>query len=206
MLRRSCIRLTGVVVLLFATVDFMELYAIERAGHGEDEALAELCDVGAARQSAKMRNACLLLWRERATPLVARAAVRAVTNRWERVSGAVARVALDARTLLAAVSLTCLLAVFRSVSALVPLASGLHPLGPTFARMLGGAVRPGLAGWSPEDDNDSPTCVYIKHTSCDDGDTDGVHYTNARPLFERARRMIRSTSPRIVDVEHAKLE
>ena len=55
-----------------------------------DQELLEICQRGQARGSAKMRSACLQAQAERASPLVLKAIVRAVSTAWREFSDSVA--------------------------------------------------------------------------------------------------------------------
>jgi hypothetical protein len=63
-------------------VHFLESVATVRDDRAADEELLELCRTGAARGSVKMREACLKAQRDRASPLVLKALVRAVSTAW----------------------------------------------------------------------------------------------------------------------------
>lgn len=66
----------------FARVAVLLLEAVAqvRDERAQDTELLELCTTGAARSSAKMRAACLQVHAERASPILFKAVVRAVTN------------------------------------------------------------------------------------------------------------------------------
>lgn len=59
---------------------FLESLAAEREERGADLELLELCKVGSAKSSAKMRQACLAAASDRASPIVLKALMRALTR------------------------------------------------------------------------------------------------------------------------------
>ncbi len=83
---------TGLAVISMARVLvlFLEAVAVVRDERGHDSELLELCTGGAARGSAKMRSACLQAQAERASPLLLKAVVRAVSTAWKEFSETVA--------------------------------------------------------------------------------------------------------------------
>ena len=71
-----------VVSVARIAVHFLESVAVVRDGRLADEELLELCRSGVARGSEKMREACLKAQRDRASPLVLKATVRAISVAW----------------------------------------------------------------------------------------------------------------------------
>ena len=74
---------TGIVALLgVARVGclFAESYAVVREERNQDSELVELCARGDARNSPKMRAACLQARSDRASPVIAKALVHAFTT------------------------------------------------------------------------------------------------------------------------------
>lgn len=69
---------------------FLEAMAIVSDERGQDSELLELCKSGQARGSPKLRAACLQAQAERASPLVLKAMVRAVSTAWREFSDSVA--------------------------------------------------------------------------------------------------------------------
>lgn len=89
-------RLVGVVSALLACysvarvgVLFFEALAIVREERGQDAELLELCQRGDARASPKMRDACLKARADRASPLIAKAIVYAVSTAFKDFSDTV---------------------------------------------------------------------------------------------------------------------
>ena len=83
---------TGVLMLIsFArtSVLFLESMAAVRDERDADMELLEICKSGAARGSTKMRGACLQAQADRASPLVLKAIVRAVSTAWREFSDVV---------------------------------------------------------------------------------------------------------------------
>lgn len=68
---------------------FFEALAIVREERGQDAELLELCQRGDARSSPKMRDACLKARADRASPLVAKAIVYAVSTAFKDFSDTV---------------------------------------------------------------------------------------------------------------------
>lgn len=83
---------TVLMVLSFTRVMvlFLEAVAAVRDERGHDHELLEICARGEARGSTKMRTACLQAKAERASPLVLKAVVRAVSTAWREFSDSVA--------------------------------------------------------------------------------------------------------------------
>ena len=89
-------RLVAVVSALIACysvarvgVLFFEAIAVVREERGQDAELLELCQRGDARGSTKMREACLKARADRASPLVAKAIVYAVSTAFKDFSDTV---------------------------------------------------------------------------------------------------------------------
>jgi len=89
-------RLVAIVSALLACysvarvgVLFFEALAIVREERGQDAELLELCQRGDARSSPKMRDACLKARADRASPLVAKAIVYAVSTAFKDFSDTV---------------------------------------------------------------------------------------------------------------------
>lgn len=89
-------RLVGIVSALLACysiarvgVLFFEALAIVREERGQDAELLELCQRGDARGSIKMREACLKARADRASPLIAKAIVYAVSTAFKDFSDTV---------------------------------------------------------------------------------------------------------------------
>lgn len=82
--RKQWIRVAGALLTLvsFARVAvlFFEAVAQVRDERAQDVELLELCQQGAARGSFKMRAACVAAQAERASPLLFKAVIRAVSN------------------------------------------------------------------------------------------------------------------------------
>lgn len=68
---------------------FFEALAIVREERGQDEELLALCQRGDARASPKMRDACLKARADRASPLIAKAIVYAVSTAFKDFSDTV---------------------------------------------------------------------------------------------------------------------
>jgi len=68
---------------------FFEALAIVREERGQDSELLELCQRGDARSSPKMRDACLKARADRASPLIAKAIVYAVSTAFKDFSDTV---------------------------------------------------------------------------------------------------------------------
>lgn len=68
---------------------FFEALSIVSAARSEDEALLDLCTSGKASGSAKMREACLKAHSERASPIVFKAIVQAVSTAFKDFSDTV---------------------------------------------------------------------------------------------------------------------
>lgn len=69
---------------------FLEAVAIVRDERNQDGELLEICQSGQGRGSAKMRAACLQAQADRASPLVLKAVVKAVSTAWREFSDSVA--------------------------------------------------------------------------------------------------------------------
>jgi len=69
---------------------FLESVAAVRDERSHDQELLEICARGEARGSTKMRAACLQAKAERASPLMLKAIVRAVSTAWREFSDSVA--------------------------------------------------------------------------------------------------------------------
>lgn len=78
------ISLTRVMVL------FLEAMATVSDERSQDSELLEVCKSGQARGSPKLRAACLQAQADRASPLVLKAVVRAVSTAWREFSDSVA--------------------------------------------------------------------------------------------------------------------
>lgn len=72
----ACVSLCRVLVL------YLESISIIRSERASDAELLDLCTVGAARSSAKMREACLRAQADRAAPVFFKAAMRALHTAW----------------------------------------------------------------------------------------------------------------------------
>lgn len=84
---------TGVLMVVsFArtSVLFLESMAAVREERNADAELLEVCASGQARGSVKMRAACLQAQADRASPLVLKAIVRAVSTAWHEFRDSVA--------------------------------------------------------------------------------------------------------------------
>jgi len=84
---------TGVMMVVsFArtAVLFLESMAAVREERNADAELLEVCASGQARGSIKMRSACLQAQSDRASPLVLKAIVRAVSTAWHEFRDSVA--------------------------------------------------------------------------------------------------------------------
>ena len=83
---------TVLMVISFARVSvlFLEAMAVVSDERSHDSELLELCARGEARGSVKMRSACLQAQADRASPLVLKAVVRAVSTAWREFSESVA--------------------------------------------------------------------------------------------------------------------
>lgn len=85
--------MSGVLMVIsFARtmVLFLEAMASVREERNADRELLEVCASGAARGSIKMRAACLQATADRASPLVLKAVVRAVSTAWHEFKDSVA--------------------------------------------------------------------------------------------------------------------
>ena len=69
---------------------FLEAMATVRDERSQDYELLDICSRGEARGSPKMRAACLQAQADRASPLVLKAVVRAVSTAWREFSDSVA--------------------------------------------------------------------------------------------------------------------
>lgn len=69
---------------------FLEAMATVRDERSQDYELLDICQRGEARGSAKMRAACLQAQADRASPLMLKAVVRAVSTAWREFSESVA--------------------------------------------------------------------------------------------------------------------
>ena len=80
------------MVVSFArtSVLFLESMASVREERNADAELLEVCASGAARGSIKMRSACLQAQADRASPLILKAIVRAVSTAWHEFRDSVA--------------------------------------------------------------------------------------------------------------------
>ena len=72
----ACVSLCRVLIL------YLESISIIRSERAADTELLELCTMGAARASSKMREACLRAQADRAAPVFFKAAIRAVYTAW----------------------------------------------------------------------------------------------------------------------------
>lgn len=72
----ACVSMCRVLVL------YLESISIIRSERASDAELLDLCTVGAARSSAKMRDACLRAQADRAAPVFFKAAMRALHTAW----------------------------------------------------------------------------------------------------------------------------
>lgn len=97
MVRVSGKRLFGWIsmVLMFISftrvlVLFLEAMATVSDERSQDSELLDLCKSGTARGSPKLRSACLQAQADRASPLVLKAVVRAVSTAWREFSESVA--------------------------------------------------------------------------------------------------------------------
>ena len=72
----ACVSLCRVLVL------YLESISIIRSERASDAELLDLCIMGAARSSAKMREACLRAQADRAAPVFFKAAMRALHTAW----------------------------------------------------------------------------------------------------------------------------
>ena len=83
---------TVLAVISFSRVMvlFLEAVATVRDERGQDAELLDICQRGEARGSAKMRAACLQAQADRASPLILKAVVRAVSTAWREFSDSVA--------------------------------------------------------------------------------------------------------------------
>lgn len=83
---------TVLMVISFTRVMvlFLEAVAAVRDERNHDLELLEICARGEARGSTKMRTACLQAKADRASPLVLKAIVRAVSTAWREFSDSVA--------------------------------------------------------------------------------------------------------------------
>lgn len=79
-----------VISMARVMVLFLEAVAVVRDERGHDHELLELCSGGAARGSAKMRSACLQAQAERASPILLKAIVRAVSTAWKEFAETIA--------------------------------------------------------------------------------------------------------------------
>lgn len=89
-------RITAIVTAVLAVVSFarvavlfLEALAVVSDERDQDRDLLQLCREGAARGSVKMRAACLQANADRASPLVLKAIVRAVSIAWGEFYSAV---------------------------------------------------------------------------------------------------------------------
>lgn len=90
--RKLAALMSGLVALYsFARVGvlFFEALAVVREERSQDYELLELCTRGDARSSPKMRDACLKARAERASPLIAKAIVYAVSTAFKDFSNTV---------------------------------------------------------------------------------------------------------------------
>ncbi len=72
-----------------ALVSFLEAVSVVRDERERDLKLVELCQSGAARESPKMRAACLQAQADRASPLLLKAALRALQSAFEDFAAAI---------------------------------------------------------------------------------------------------------------------
>ncbi len=79
-----------VISLSRVLVLFLEAVATVRDERNHDSELISICQRGEARGSAKMRAACLQASADRASPLVLKAVVRAVSTAWKELSSSIA--------------------------------------------------------------------------------------------------------------------
>lgn len=77
-----CSTVLTIVSMARVLVLFLEAVAVVRDERRHDHELLELCSGGAARGSAKMRSACLQAHAERASPILLKAIVRAISTAW----------------------------------------------------------------------------------------------------------------------------
>ena len=82
--------LLAVISFSRVMVLFLESMATVRDERSQDYELLDICQRGEARGSAKMRAACLQAQADRASPLVLKALVRAVSTAWREFSDSVA--------------------------------------------------------------------------------------------------------------------
>ena len=90
-------RLFGWMSMVLAVISFsrvlvlfLEAMATVRDERSQDYELLDICSRGEARGSPKMRAACLQAQADRASPLVLKAVVRAVSTAWREFSDSVA--------------------------------------------------------------------------------------------------------------------
>ena len=89
-------RVSAVVTVVLAVISFsrvavlfLEATAVVQDERASDDELLQLCRNGAARGSTKMRSACLQAQSDRASPLLLKAVVRAVSTAWTEFYDAV---------------------------------------------------------------------------------------------------------------------
>jgi len=97
MVRVTGKRLFGWMSMVLAVISFarvmvlfLEAVAVVRDERNQDHELLEICARGEARGSTKMRAACLQAQADRASPLLLKAVVRAVSTAWREFSESVA--------------------------------------------------------------------------------------------------------------------
>lgn len=97
MVRVTGKRLFGWMSMVMAVISFsrvlvlfLEAMATVRDERSQDYELLDICSRGEARGSPKMRAACLQAQADRASPLVLKAIVRAVSTAWREFSDSVA--------------------------------------------------------------------------------------------------------------------
>lgn len=80
----------AVISMARVLVLFLEAVAVVRDERNHDSELLELCSGGQARGSPKMRSACLQAQAERASPILLKAIVRAVSTAWKEFAETIA--------------------------------------------------------------------------------------------------------------------
>lgn len=118
MTTKRATRLLGVLltVVSFARVSvlFLEALAAVKDERAQDVELLSMCAQGVARSSSKMRSACLQAQAERASPVVLKAVLKAVSTAFEDFSESVA-----SPTKLAVFLLFFVSSIFLPVSSLI---------------------------------------------------------------------------------------
>jgi hypothetical protein len=148
---------------------FLEAVAAVRDERNHDAELIEICKRGDARGSAKMRSACLQAQADRASPLVLKAVVRAVSTAWREFSDTVA-------TPFGFASMT----LFVLSSLLLPVIPWMKAL---------------LTVWAGEDEDDHRDGDLEHHVVVLNGDTS---WMSPRPgVRKRVARKLIGASPRV---------